>query len=885
MPSAATTSRWLALATLLLLPLVWLWPCVFGGRTFVPYDLAEFPPAGQQLTAEQLATVRSGANYDATEPPVWFVPELELAHAELRAGRAPTWNPHARGGTPLHAHGLIGLCYPPNWLALLAEHPADRLALVVWIDLALAGLLAFGLFRALGFAPLVAWFGAAAFELSAPMAVNAYFWMRLASLVWLPGVLWGLLCLSRSDRLRGTQVAATAGAFAMAWLGGFPPFAAATAVIAGLFALWLAVAGVRREDGSAMRIALRTGLALALGGLLAMPQILPSLRFFPLSARTPTPSAADIAGSAYEVYGLAGYLLPDFVSHPTAAADLPYDRSPVAIWLNQRQIDGRPVTPNYNYTEYAVFVGTWTLLLAAIGAFAGRGRHAWFARGGLLLLLGLALHAPGIRALFALPVVQNVWPMRWLAPATLLVAWLAALGLERLRAATWRLPAGLGAAALLLAALVWWLTGRPAVWQAADQAWLPQAIAAKFGITVQGVVDYVTAGRPGFDRFAAGVARLAASGERAALALAVAAAFAALAMLRRGRARDTVLLLAGLATLVELSRHGAPLTQGRRLDHPLDTPVHAFLREQAAAAAPDGGFAVVRGSVVPGQPAQLPPGELLVPGLRDLNFYTHFDGRSAAPLRALLGGKVGERDLGDRAAAKGYLALSLPDALPCPGEPAPAAPYPVAAPLAHPLLDLLGVRYVLATEPLQHAGARVGPALRGPGGEFFVYERPNALPRAFTVAELRPLADDAAVVAALVEPTFAPRAQAFAVAAEVGPAPGNATGAPARPVRFVIDHPTEIELDVGAGAAPWLVLTDTWLPGWRATIDGDSATPFRVDHCCRGLRLPERACRVRFRYEAPGLALGFALAAFATLALLVLTFATRRARRQPPQLG
>ncbi|MBL8727568.1 MAG: hypothetical protein JNM25_03985, partial [Planctomycetes bacterium] len=94
-------ARWLAIVVLALLPLAWLWPSVFGGRTFVPYDLAEFPPASLLLDDAALAAARAGANHDVTEVPIWFLPELELARDELRAGRLPGWNPHARGGEPL----------------------------------------------------------------------------------------------------------------------------------------------------------------------------------------------------------------------------------------------------------------------------------------------------------------------------------------------------------------------------------------------------------------------------------------------------------------------------------------------------------------------------------------------------------------------------------------------------------------------------------------------------------------------------------------------------------------------------------------------------------------------------------------------------------------
>ena len=224
----------LATLSLILLPLVWLWPSVVGDRTFVPFDVNQFPPASTTATAEQFALAKEFSNSDVTEVPIWFAPELELARDELLAGRLPTWNPNARSGGPLHAHGLIGLCYPPNWLALFADEPVSRLGLIAWCNLAVAGLLAFGLFRQVGFGIASAWFAAACFELSGTLAANSFFWMRLASLVWLPGVLWAMLRIAQSPRFQPLATLGLAATFAMTWLAGFPPFAATTTVFAGL---------------------------------------------------------------------------------------------------------------------------------------------------------------------------------------------------------------------------------------------------------------------------------------------------------------------------------------------------------------------------------------------------------------------------------------------------------------------------------------------------------------------------------------------------------------------------------------------------------------------------------------------------------------------------
>jgi hypothetical protein len=199
--------------------------------------------------------------------------------------------------------------------------------------------------------------------------------------------------------------------------------------------------------------------------------------------------------------------------------------------------------------------------------------------------------------------------------------------------------------------------------------------------------------------------------------------------------------------------------------------------------------------------------------------------------------------------------------------------------LAHPVLDLYGVRYVLATELLRHAGALVATGLCPRRGEFYVYRRPHALPRAFTVPALQRCADDDAVLAAMAAPDVR-----FGDVAFVGPdgpttAGGAAADTPARAVVFTRDEPAAVELEVTAGAAPWLVLTDTFFAGWTATVDGGPVAIERCNHCQRLVRLPTTACRVRFTHAVPLLWPGLALFALALLALLRVWFSSRSPRR------
>ncbi|HLQ38106.1 MAG TPA: hypothetical protein VK348_09910, partial [Planctomycetota bacterium] len=185
-------ARWrdlLVILLLLCLPAALLGECLFGGRKYLPYDLAEFPPLSTTLTAEQVTQLREGSNYDATEAPVWFMPELALARRSLADGKYPHWNPYARSGLPLTAHGHLGLLDPLHWPALLLRDPADSLLCLTYEMFALAGVLMYALLRALRLQRLSALFGAVAFAWSGTMTANGHWYQRMEPLALLPGLL------------------------------------------------------------------------------------------------------------------------------------------------------------------------------------------------------------------------------------------------------------------------------------------------------------------------------------------------------------------------------------------------------------------------------------------------------------------------------------------------------------------------------------------------------------------------------------------------------------------------------------------------------------------------------------------------------------------------
>jgi uncharacterized membrane protein YfhO len=82
-----------------------------------------------------------------------------------------------------------------------------------------------------------------------------------------------------------------------------------------------------------------------------------------------------------------------------------------------------------------------------------------------------------------------------------------------------------------------------------------------------------------------------------------------------------------------------------------------------------------------------------------------------------------------------------------------------------------------------------------------------------------------------------------------------------------------------------LVVTEGWVPGWTASLDGSPARVLRVNGDRLAVVLGAGAHRVVLRYRVPGLRAGTALAALGALCLALLHLRERRARPAPPAAG
>jgi hypothetical protein len=176
------------------------------------------------------------------------------------------------------------------------------------------------------------------------------------------------------------------------------------------------------------------------------------------------------------------------------------------------------------------------------------------------------------------------------------------------------------------------------------------------------------------------------------------------------------------------------------------------------------------------------------------------------------------------------------------------------------LYDLLNTRYVIAKKDVTLDWDKFALAFDA-DGELNVYENRKVLPRAFFVPGVRPVPDHETAWAAIQAPGFDPAASAVVE----GAPPSGGAGV----VRVERQGPNRLELEVSADGPAFLVVSQPWYPGWRASVDGGpEAVPLRTNFLFQGVPVPAGDHTVTLQYRPTYGVAGWLLAGLALLALL-----------------
>ncbi|HET7452254.1 MAG TPA: hypothetical protein VFL12_05900, partial [Thermoanaerobaculia bacterium] len=221
--------RWgIALA---LLPLVLTGRAVVTGEYFGPLNLAY---AASPLSSRGGPDIhRDYGNGLLTDVAFQMVPWQAAIRSDVRAGRAPLWNPSILCGDVLAGAAQPAPFHPSSWIGLLLPLPAAR-TFAAALGLFVGALCGFVFLRDLGLEPLVAFFGGAAWMLSFHFVFWTG-WPQAQTFAPLPLVMAGMRRIARRE---AGGFGATAGGLALSLVGGHPESAFHAALVSGVWFLW-----------------------------------------------------------------------------------------------------------------------------------------------------------------------------------------------------------------------------------------------------------------------------------------------------------------------------------------------------------------------------------------------------------------------------------------------------------------------------------------------------------------------------------------------------------------------------------------------------------------------------------------------------------------------
>ncbi|MEE8160492.1 MAG: YfhO family protein, partial [Acidobacteriota bacterium] len=172
---------------------------------------------------------------------------------------------------------------------------------------------------------------------------------------------------------------------------------------------------------------------------------------------------------------------------------------------------------------------------------------------------------------------------------------------------------------------------------------------------------------------------------------------------------------------------------------------------------------------------------------------------------------------------------------------------------------------------------------RGQGAEpFQVRKVADSLPRALVIPTATAALDDQFGARYLRSPDFDPRREVILsdIPLEVleWVDPSNRIPSPGG-VLMTVDEPNEIRLEAQAEAASYLLLNDSWFPGWQATVNGRQVPIHRANLMFRAVQIPAGRSEVIFTYRPQSVRAGLQVSGLSLLLLGWLFWESYRARK------
>lgn len=386
------------------LTLLFFLPNLARGRVPIPADslLGLYHPF-RDLSLDGYASSRFPVkNPLITDPVLQTYPWRYLVIKNLKEGNFPLWNPHSFSGQPLLANIQSSSFQLTNILFLILPFKIGW-AVSTILPLVLASLFMFLFLKDIGLSRPASLFGALVLPFSGFFVAWLTWGSIIATVMWLPLALFCLNKIFKTNSIIWSlllTLAVSQVIFSGHWQAGFYVLLALVIYLIFLF--------TKHKNLSKLVIIV---IYLLLGILIAAVQILPSLEFINLSARSVDqgyyPGRKDWF---VPMQNLIQLVVPDFF--------------------------GNPATYNYwgiwNYAEFVGFVGIIPLTLAIYGLTAKSGSRSFFIACGLIAaMFGLENPISKIPFNMSMPFFSSLQPSRIIFLLVFALAGLASIGMDK----------------------------------------------------------------------------------------------------------------------------------------------------------------------------------------------------------------------------------------------------------------------------------------------------------------------------------------------------------------------------------------------------------------------------------------------------------------------
>jgi hypothetical protein len=182
------------------------------------------------------------------------------------------------------------------------------------------------------------------------------------------------------------------------------------------------------------------------------------------------------------------------------------------------------------------------------------------------------------------------------------------------------------------------------------------------------------------------------------------------------------------------------------------------------------------------------------------------------------------------------------------------------------IMPLAGINYVVSYQAVELPGLEL---VFEDGVK--VYRHTKALPHAYLVGDYRVVKDPKKRLHYLKSRGFDPRRQVL-LEEEPGSrfAPGRQSAG--EEVKIVSYRSEEVQIQLGDHQGGFLVLSDTYYPGWKAYVDGQEQHILQANHVFRAVEVPQGARQVVFNYKPDSFVQGAWMSAGTLVIWVLLVF-------------